>query len=74
MLAERFVTRTDQQGRLLGLPTFPANEEVEVIVLRQEKPAAPTQQALEQAYGEAAKEIDKDWDVADTDGLGDETW
>jgi hypothetical protein len=74
MLAERFVTRTDQQGRLLGLPTFPANEEVEVIVLRQEKPAAPAQQALEQAYREAATEIDKDWEATDKDGLSDETW
>jgi len=37
MLAERYVLRTDVEGRLAGLPVFPPNEEVEVIVLRKER-------------------------------------
>lgn len=36
MFAERFILRTDREGRLTGLPPLPPNEEVEVIVLRQE--------------------------------------
>lgn len=36
MLAERFMLRTDREGRLAGLPPLPPNEEVEVIVLRKE--------------------------------------
>lgn len=36
MLAERFILRTDQEGHLTGLPTFAANEELEVIVLRKD--------------------------------------
>lgn len=31
-------------------------------------------QDLENAYREADKEIDSDWDVLAGDGLGDETW
>jgi len=31
-------------------------------------------QDLENAYREADKEIDSDWDVVAGDGLGDETW
>lgn len=31
-------------------------------------------QDLENAYREADKEIDYDWDVVAGDGLGDETW
>ena len=47
MLAERFVLRTDREGRLTGLPVLPPNEEVEVIVLRKEpapssRPAQPS--------------------------------
>lgn len=46
MLAERFVLRTDREGRLPGLPPLPPDEEVEVIVLRKEptpssRPAQP---------------------------------
>ena len=37
MLAERYLLRTDREGRLAGLPVFPPNEEVEVIVLRKER-------------------------------------
>ena len=36
MLAERFIVRTDRDGRLTGLPVFPPNEEIEVILLRKE--------------------------------------
>ncbi len=32
MLAERFIVRTDRDGRLTGLPVFPTNEEIEVIL------------------------------------------
>jgi len=38
MLAEKFVTYTDSQGHLTGLPTLKPNEKVEVILLRQEAP------------------------------------
>jgi hypothetical protein len=75
MLADKFVLRTDREGRLVGLPTFPANEEVEVLVLRQEKPLpAPGQLELEQAYRDASAEIDEAWDVTVGDGLNDEAW
>ena len=33
MLAERFIVRTDRDGRLTGLPVLPPNEEIEVILL-----------------------------------------
>jgi hypothetical protein len=36
MLAEKFLLHTDDQGHLIGLPTLPPNEEVEIIVLRKE--------------------------------------
>ncbi len=36
MHAERFILRTDSDGHLANLPTFPPNEEVEVIVLLKE--------------------------------------
>ena len=36
MLAERFIVRTDHDGRLTGLPVLPPNEEIEVILLRKE--------------------------------------
>ena len=38
MLAEKFVTYTDSQGHLTGLPTLTPNEKDEVILLR-EQPA-----------------------------------
>ena len=74
MQAERFITRTDGAGRLIGLPILPANEEVEVIVLRHGKPPTPQQQALEQAYREAAAETDPAWEATVADGLNDEAW
>jgi hypothetical protein len=39
MRAEKFILRTDDEGRLTGLPSLPPNEEVEVIVLHK-RPAA----------------------------------
>lgn len=70
MLAEKFIVRTDREGRLTGLPAFAANEEVEVIVLRKE--AKPLD--LERAYREANAEIDPAWEATVGDGLDDETW
>ena len=42
MLAEKFVTYTDAQGHLIGLPTLKPNEKVEIILLRQESPPIKT--------------------------------
>lgn len=76
MFAERYITRTDRKGRLTGLPVFPSNEDIEVILLRQENPLLQPlrQRALEQAYQEAGAEIDPAWDATLKDGLSDETW
>lgn len=77
MLAEKFNVRTDQEGRLTGLPTFAANEEVEVIVLRKEPILAGSPLAygdLEQAYREASAEADPAWEVTAGDGLDNEAW
>lgn len=76
MVTERYVIRTDREGRLTGLPVLPANEEIEVILLRQENSVLQPlgQRALEQAYREAGAEIDPAWDAAIRDGLSDETW
>jgi hypothetical protein len=74
MLAEKFILRADQEGRLTGLPALAANEEVEVIVLRQERRASSAQTGwdLEQAYRDANLEIDPAWEIVAADGLADE--
>ena len=36
MCAEKLMLRTDNQGKLTGLPVLPPNEEIEVILLRKE--------------------------------------
>jgi hypothetical protein len=48
MLAERFIVRTDRDGRLSGLPFFPPNEEIEVILLRKETVKSPLPKQISQ--------------------------
>ncbi|MCX7111183.1 MAG: hypothetical protein NTX45_13860 [Proteobacteria bacterium] len=73
MLAERFVLRTDREGRLAGLPVFPPNEEVEIIVLRKEpalssRPAQPSQKLRGSAtwIGDTTAPV---YDEAELDGI-----
>ncbi|CAG0975918.1 hypothetical protein ANRL3_01805 [Anaerolineae bacterium] len=75
MLAERFVTRTDREGRLTGLPVFPANEEVEVIVLRDiPNPSKPHPYRLKPAsLGLPSPGIDLDKALRLADELEDES-
>ena len=59
MLAERFIVRTDQNGHLSGLPVFPPNQEVEVIVLRNEPAiSSPSTQASQKLRGSATWVVD----------------
>ena len=78
MYAERFVTRTDSNGCLTGLPVFPVDEEVEVIVLRKEKaPRPPVPESLSYrlepaAMGQPLPGIDLDKALRLADALEDQ--
>jgi hypothetical protein len=65
MFAEKFVLRTDGQGRLVGLPTLAPNEEVEVIVLRKEPmPLRPRHQPSPKLAYRGAKLVGDDVEPA----------
>jgi hypothetical protein len=66
MFAEKFVTYTDSQGRLTGLPTLKPNEKVEIILLRQEaSPVRKPRKPPESLRGSATVAEGFDWTESD---------
>lgn len=65
-ISEDLVVFIDSYKNSRGRKSFSQVVEEALMLLRE--------QDLENAYREADKEIDSDWDVLAGDGLGDETW